>query len=67
MIFAKYIENNPRDFNYESLKDKRLLELGSGCGLAGLACMMRGMITTLTDLDLVVETLTKMNSEVFNH
>ena len=64
MIFSKYIENDPREYCFEKLRGKRLIELGSGCGLAGLACMMRGAITTLTDLAVVVESLTSANAHV---
>ena len=64
VIFAKYVENDPREFSIEKLQGKRLIELGSGCGLAGLSCMMRGAVVTLTDLQCVTEALTSINSDV---
>lgn len=64
VIFAKYIENDPREFSIENLHGKRLIELGSGCGLAGLSCMMRGAVVTLTDLQCVTEALTTPNADV---
>lgn len=48
----------------EKLQGKRLIELGSGCGLAGIACMMRGALVTLTDLDVVIESMTTGNAHV---
>jgi predicted nicotinamide N-methyase len=62
IILAKYMENNPKLFNSNSISGKRVIELGSGCGLGGLAFMMRGAMVTLTDLDPVVQALTSLNA-----
>ena len=61
IIFAKYVEIS-NDFSISSMAGKRVLELGSGCGLGGLALMMRGAAVTLTDLPLVTSSLTSINA-----
>ena len=61
IIFAKYVEISS-DFSVSSMAGKRVLELGSGCGLGGLALMMRGAAVTLTDLPLVTSSLTSINA-----
>lgn len=64
IIFAKYVENNLKDFEFEKMHCKRVLELGSGCGLAGLTLMLRGAEVVLTDLPIVVTALTERNAKV---
>ena len=41
-----------------------VIELGSGCGLAGIAYMLRGAEVALTDLPEVVNALTERNALV---
>ena len=64
VVFVKYIENNPSLFTRSALLDKSVLELGCGCGLSGLAMMLKGARVTMTDLQCVVESLTTTNTEV---
>ena len=64
VVFVKYIENNPSLFTRSALLDKSVLELGCGCGLSGLAMMLKGARVTMTDLQSVVESLTTTNTEV---
>ena len=64
VVFVKYIENNPSLFTRSALLDKSVLELGCGCGLSGLAMMLKGARVTMTDLQCVVEALTTTNTEV---
>lgn len=61
VIFAKYMEFNTSRFGSDYLKNKKVLEFGSGCGLAGMCFMIRGSIVTFTDLPAVIETLTTAN------
>jgi predicted nicotinamide N-methyase len=56
------MEHDPKQFASDSLQGKRILELGSGCGLAGIAMMMKGADMTMTDLPQVVESLTSVNA-----
>jgi predicted nicotinamide N-methyase len=63
-IFSKYMENNSTKFLPSSLQEKTVLELGSGCGLGGLAFMLRGARVVLTDLDCVIDSLTRVNAMV---
>mmetsp|Transcript_13173 Transcript_13173/g.19799 ORF Transcript_13173/g.19799 Transcript_13173/m.19799 type:complete len:275 (-) Transcript_13173:16-840(-) len=63
VVFVKYMEKNSKDFDPVKLSQKRVLELGSGCGLAGIAYMLRGAAVTLTDLPNVVLTLTERNAQ----
>ena len=63
-IFTKYMEVNFKKFSPEKLAGKTVFELGSGCGLGGLAFMMRGAAVVLSDLECVVETLTRANAAV---
>jgi len=63
VIFSKFMEHSGKsDFSSSNLQGKRVLELGSGCGLGGMAFMLRGAQVTLTDLQPVVETLTELNA-----
>lgn len=66
VIFSKYMESNPGDFEPTKLGGKTVLELGSGCGLAGLALMMRGAQVTFTDLAAVVDMLTTRNVQTMH-
>lgn len=45
-VLAKYFEHNKRKFD---TKEKRVLELGSGCGLVGLCLGLLGFEVVLTD------------------
>lgn len=63
VILAKYMEITPKDFNTSKLQGRKILELGSGCGLAGIAFMMRGAHVTFTDLPQVVDALTTYNAQ----
>jgi len=58
------MECNPRDYDYSKLVGKTVLELGSGCGLAGIAFMMKGAVVTCTDLSAVTTALTTKNVNV---
>ena len=64
VILTKYMEANFKKFSPEKLAGKTVFELGSGCGLGGLAFMMRGAAVVLSDLECVVETLTRANAAV---
>ena len=59
VVFAKYMEHNlsQKEFSTTKLKSQTVIELGSGCGLAGIAFMLRGASVTLTDLPGVVDAL----------
>lgn len=63
-IFTKYMEANFKKFSPEKLAGRTVLELGSGCGLGGLAFVMRGAAVILTDLACVIDTLTRDNAAV---
>ena len=58
VVFAKYMENNAKEFDPSKLTGKTLLELGSGCGLAGISFMLRGAAVTCTDMEKVTSSLT---------
>eukprot|EP00981_Chlorochromonas_danica_P011930 scaffold4347_cov269-Ochromonas_danica.AAC.20 len=62
VVFAKYMENNLRDFSPSKLNGQQVLELGSGCGLAGGAYLLRGAQVTFTDLQPVLTSLTIPNT-----
>mmetsp|Transcript_2071 Transcript_2071/g.2185 ORF Transcript_2071/g.2185 Transcript_2071/m.2185 type:complete len:265 (-) Transcript_2071:953-1747(-) len=61
VIFAKYMEFDPKRFTVDKLQGKKVIELGSGCGLAGISLMMKGSKVTLTDMQKVTESLTAIN------
>jgi protein N-lysine methyltransferase METTL21D len=62
VIFSKYVEFSRNDaFSLTKMAGKTVLELGSGCGLAGLAMMLRGCKVTFTDLPEVMKQLTIPN------
>lgn len=65
IVFAKYMEYNPQLFTSSEIVGKTVLELGSGCGLAGLSFMAKGADVTLTDLSHIVTELTLPNAEVY--
>ena len=48
-------------FTHFKMEGKYVLELGSGCGLAGLTLMLKGCRVTFTDLSNVVDELTHEN------
>eukprot|EP01031_Cornospumella_fuschlensis_P023390 gene23390-28382_t len=63
VIFAKYLEHSSSN----AYKDLTVLELGSGCGIGGLALMLCGANVTFTDLPEIVEQITKPNiSRIFS-
>lgn len=67
VIFVKYMEKNAKSFDPKKLSGQTVLELGSGCGLAGIGYMLRGASVTATDLESVVKSLTHRNFQsVFN-
>ncbi|CAI2176141.1 2248_t:CDS:1 [Funneliformis geosporum] len=53
IITAQYMQQLLRSSD-NSLKSKRCIELGSGCGLLGLIMCSMGLQTTLTDLETVL-------------
>lgn len=62
VIFTKYMEHDPKQFSAEKLHGKSIIELGSGCGLGGIAYMMKGAQVTLTDMKKVTDSLTESNA-----
>ncbi len=58
------MEHNPKLFPPSEIQNCTVLELGSGCGVGGMAFMLRGAEVTFTDLENVVETLTLPNANV---
>lgn len=61
VIFCKYLEHTPTACS--NWHGKKVIELGSGCGLSGIAAMMKGCAVTLTDMGKVTESLTTSNAE----
>ena len=62
VIFTKYMEHDPKQFSADKMHGKSMIELGSGCGLGGVAFMMKGMEVMFTDMSKVTETLTETNA-----
>lgn len=60
VCFAKYMEfGSDKNLTHSKLRGKRVLELGCGPGLGGLATMMRGSKVLFTDLDAVLDVVGK--------
>lgn len=64
VVLVKYMEKNYKDYDTKTLAKKTVLELGSGCGLGGIAFMMKGSKVTCTDLGNVTQRLTERNVQV---
>ncbi|KAL4438246.1 hypothetical protein ABPG77_010607 [Micractinium sp. CCAP 211/92] len=64
IVLAKYIEKNSRrgDFSRPKVRGKRVLELGAGMGLAGMAMALLGCEVAFTDIGDVL-TLLRHNVE----
>ena len=50
VILVRYMERNPQLYSRRKLEGKRVLELGAGCGLAGMYFALQGAHVTFTDL-----------------
>lgn len=50
VILVRYMERNPQLYARRKLEGKRVLELGAGCGLAGMYFALQGAHVTFTDL-----------------
>ncbi|CAN0240337.1 unnamed protein product [Ectocarpus sp. 8 AP-2014] len=50
VILVRYMERNPQLYSRRRLEGKRVLELGAGCGLAGMYFALQGAHVTFTDL-----------------
>eukprot|EP00752_Nemacystus_decipiens_P016329 g14604.t1 len=57
VILVRYMERNPQLYSRRKLEGKRVLELGAGCGLAGMFFALQGAHVTFTDLIEVVPLL----------
>ncbi|CAM9636168.1 unnamed protein product [Scytosiphon promiscuus] len=57
VILVRYMERNPHLYSRRKLEGKRVLELGAGCGLAGMYFALQGADVTFTDLIEVVPLL----------
>ena len=64
VVMAKYMEFNPSLFSGTACYNQIVLELGSGCGLTGLAFVMKGAKVVMTDLECVINALTRPNVTV---
>ncbi|XP_020693592.1 protein N-lysine methyltransferase METTL21A isoform X2 [Dendrobium catenatum] len=68
MVFIKFLEKNSRKgrFSPSKLKGKRAIELGAGCGLAGLGMALLGCNVVSTDqievLPLLMKNITRNTS-----
>lgn len=69
VIFSKFVEYNRNSkFSRLNMQDKTCLELGAGCGLAGVSLMLRGCEVSFTDLNIVMDELTRNNvMKIFNN
>ena len=63
VVLVKYMEKNYKEYDVQKLSGKTVLELGSGCGLGGIAFMMKGAKVSCTDLEIVTKRLTEKNVE----
>lgn len=63
-VFVKYMEKHSKEFDNKKLVNSTVLELGSGCGLSGVAFMMKGAKVTFTDLEKVTTNVTERNVKV---
>lgn len=50
VILVRYMERNPQLYSRRKLEGKTVLELGAGCGLAGMYFALQGAHVTFTDL-----------------
>lgn len=61
LALAKWLEHNRSasggHFSHEALRGKRAVELGSGCGIAGMAAALMGCDVLLTDIPAVLPIL----------
>ncbi|CAM9222964.1 unnamed protein product, partial [Discosporangium mesarthrocarpum] len=57
VILVSYMERNPQLYSSRKLAGKTVLELGAGCGLAGMYFALMGAHVTFTDLPEVVPLL----------
>ena len=64
VVLSKYMEKNYKEYDVQTLGGKSVLELGSGCGLGGMAFMLKGSRVTYTDLENVTRRLTEKNVQV---
>jgi predicted nicotinamide N-methyase len=62
VALAHFFDCNPKDFNSTVLRGKRVLELGSGCGLVSLVLASLGCHVVATDLPSVLPQL-RLNVE----
>jgi predicted nicotinamide N-methyase len=67
VVLSKFMEKTYKDYDTKTLAKKTVLELGSGCGLGGIAFMMKGAEVTFTDLEPVTKRLTELNVQVVLH
>jgi len=59
VIFAKYLESSSKYSG--NMQDTSVIELGAGCGLAGLTLLLKGAQVTFTDMAPVVKHMTTPN------
>lgn len=66
VIVTKYLETDPKNFRERDLRDKKVLELGSGTGLAGLSFLLRKACVTFTDTADVIQLTTQNAFKTYN-